>query len=668
MCGIAGFLDITGQRSELNLLEIAQRMSSALAHRGPDDEGHWADPAAGIALGFRRLSIIDVSPTGHQPMVSASGRFVIVFNGEIYNYEELRGELLCNFGSKLLGSSDTEVMLLAFDSWGVEQTLRRLNGMFAMAVWDRAERTLFLCRDRLGEKPLYYGWINNILVFGSELKSLLAHPQFRPEINVEILPLYLRYGYVPTPASIYKSVWKLPPASFLKIVKGNSAATPQAYWSMEQVVMGSRERRFPGSMEEAVEGLSARLKRSVKQRMQADVPLGAFLSGGIDSSTIVAFMQAVSARPVHTFSIGFHEDNYNAAKDAERVAAHLGTEHTEFYVSSAQAMEVIPRLPDLFDEPFADSSQIPTFLISQLARRHVTVVLTGDGGDEVFGGYNRYLWHGRILNVISRMPRGVSSGLGGAATLLSPAAWDTIFRAASPVLPNSMVQRLGGQKIHKLANILRAGTERALYQQISSTLQVPSELLEEKLKPLPSECLPASPEFSDFIEEMMYLDTLTYLPDDILAKVDRASMGASLETRAPFVDHEIIEFAWTLPLSFKVRCGVGKYILRKVLANFVPAELTERPKTCFGIPVGKWVRGELREWAEATLDASTMRAQGLLDVAAVHKRWQEHLSGRCDWQYQMWTILMLQAWLERQSAGVGCAEQRHLHATPAGKQ
>ncbi|MFL6300270.1 MAG: asparagine synthase (glutamine-hydrolyzing) [Terriglobales bacterium] len=669
MCGIAGFLDASGQRSEVALLEIAQRMSDALAHRGPDDQGHWADPSAGIALGFRRLSIIDVSPTGHQPMVSAGGRFVIIFNGEIYNYDELRSELLRNFGAKLRGTSDTEVMLLGFDSWGVEQTLRRLNGMFALAIWDRAERTLYLCRDRLGEKPLYYGWMGGTLLFASELKSFHQHPQFQPELNTEILPLYLRYGYVPTPASIYKNVNKLPPATFLKIAKADADATPQKYWSMEQVVIDSREHQFPGSLEEAVGELSTRLKRSVKQRMQADVPLGAFLSGGIDSSTIVALMQEVSSRPVHTFSIGFQEDSYNEARDAERVARHLHTEHTEFYISSAQAMEIIPRLPELFDEPFADSSQIPTFLISQLARRHVTVALTGDGGDEVFGGYNRYLWHGRIWNVISRVPRAASSALGGAVTLLSPAAWDTIFTAVSPLLPKSMVQRLGGQKIHKLANILRARTERALYQQISSISQVPSELLDERLKPVSSDFLPSGPEFSDFIEEMMYLDTITYLPDDILAKVDRASMGASLETRAPFVDHEIVEFAWSLPLSMKVRGGVGKQIVRNVLSKFVPSELTDRPKTGFGVPLGGWLRGELRDWAEAALDANTMRSQGLLDVAAVHKKWHEHLSGAREWQYQIWTILMLQTWLQRHSTDAArCAEQQHLHASTAGKQ
>ena len=666
MCGIAGFLDTSGQRSEVNLLEIAQRMSNAVAHRGPDDQGHWADPTGGIAFGFRRLSIIDVSPTGHQPMISASGRFVVIFNGEIYNYEELRAELTRNFGAKLRGSSDTEVMLLGFDSWGVEPTLRKLNGMFAIAIWDRAERALFLCRDRLGEKPLYYGWMGNTLLFGSELKSFLQHPQFTPELNVEILPLYLRYGYVPTPHSIYKNVAKLPPATFLKVAKGNGDVTPQKYWSMEQVVLKSPENRFPGAFEEAAEALFVRLKRSVKQRMQSDVPLGAFLSGGIDSSTIVAMMQSVSTRPVHTFSIGFQEDNYNEAKDAERVARHLRTEHTEFYISSAQAMDVIPRLPELFDEPFSDSSQIPTFLISQLAKRHVTVALTGDGGDEVFGGYNRYLWHGRVWNVISRMPKAMSSALGGAVTLLSPAAWDTIFRAAGPVLPNAMSQRLGGQKLHKLAKILRARTERALYQQISSVSQVPSELMAERWKSLSSECLPQTPAFSDFIEEMMYLDTITYLPDDILAKVDRASMGASLETRAPFVDHEIVEFAWTLPLSMKVRHGVGKSIVRRILERYVPPELTDRPKAGFGVPLGTWLRGELREWAEATLDPAKMRQQGLLDVDAVHQKWQEHLSGRREWQYQIWSVLMLQAWLARQSGSLGCAQQQ-LQATTSGK-
>jgi len=657
MCGITGFFDTTAASSESCLMEVVRRMSGALTHRGPDDEGRWADAACGIALGFRRLSIIDLSSTGHQPMISASGRFVIIFNGEIYNYPELRAELLQAFDIKFRGTSDTEVMLHAFDNWGIEATMRRLNGMFAIAVWDRTERALYLCRDRIGEKPLYYGWMGNTFIFGSELKSMAAHPRFQAAIDLTALAGYVRYGYVPCPRSIYQGVYKLAPASFIKVTKTVTVPVPQPYWTMKEVVQRGSDHPFRGSTEDAVESLTQRLQHTVKTRMQSDVPLGAFLSGGIDSSTIVALMQSASTRPVHTFSIGFQEDSYNEAKDAERVAKHLHTEHTDFYLSSAQALEVIPKLPELFDEPFSDSSQIPTFLISQLAKHHVAVALTGDGGDEVFGGYNRYRWHGRGWNLLTKAPRFARAGLGGAITLLSPAAWDGVFKLGSPFLPSSALQRLGGQKLHKLANILQARSERELYQQISSVSPFPAELLNAEYRSISCDPLPASSGVSDFIEEMMYLDTLTYLPDDILVKVDRASMGAGLETRAPFVDHEIIEFAWSLPLSMKIRNGVGKYVVRKVLERFVPPALTERPKSGFGIPLGSWLRAELRQWAEALLDPTQMRRHGFFDVAAVHKKWHEHLSGRRDWAFQLWNVLALQAWLENQNPATASARR-----------
>ena len=650
MCGIAGFLDRSGSKSEERLLEVARRMSTSLTHRGPDDDGHWADPASGIALGFRRLSIIDVSPTGHQPMQSASGRFVVIFNGEIYNYPELRAELVRNHQVKLRGTSDTEVMLSAFDAWGIDASLRRLNGMFAVAVWDRSEQALYLCRDRIGEKPLYYGWMNNVFLFGSELKALAAHPDFRSEIDHTAIAGYLRYGYVPTPRSIYQGVSKLPPATFIKVKKETREISPQSYWSMREVAQRGIQQPFRGSLEDAVESLTTRLTKTVKSRMQSDVPLGAFLSGGIDSSTVVGMMQSVSSRPAHTFSIGFQEDSHNEAEDAERVAKHLRTEHTDFYVSSAQALDVIPRMPELFDEPFSDSSQIPTFLISQMAKRHVTVALTGDGGDEIFGGYNRYLWHGRVWNLLKRMPGFATSGLARSITMLSPAAWDRTFRLGSPFMPASALQRLGGEKLHKLANIVRARSERELYRQISSVSAFPSQLLSAEYKHLSSDTVPDSFGATDFIEEMMYLDTITYLPDDILVKVDRASMGASLETRAPFLDHEIIEFAWTLPLSMKVRNGKGKYVVREVLRKFVPPALTDRPKAGFGVPLGSWLRQELRDWAEDALDANRMRARGLLDPEAVNKKWKEHLSGRRDWGYLLWSVLMLQSWLACQES------------------
>jgi asparagine synthase (glutamine-hydrolysing) len=649
MCGIAGFLNRSTDSSESRLLEIARGMSAALTHRGPDDEGQWADPACGIALGFRRLSIIDVSPTGHQPMVSASGRFVVIFNGEIYNYEDLRAELVRNFAVRLRGTSDTEVMLHGFDAWGFEPTLRRLNGMFAMAVWDREQRALYLTRDRLGEKPVYYGWLGGTFLFVSELKSFFAHPAFQAEINEESIPLYVRYGYVPAPLSIYKHVLKLPPATFLKVTSGDGAGAPQSYWSLHDVVERAAESRFDGSLDEAVDSLTARLQRSIQQRMQSDVPLGAFLSGGIDSSTVVALMQTVSAQPVHSFSIGFKEDSHDEAKHAARVAKHLGTKHQEFYVSCQEALDVIPRLPELFDEPFADSSQIPTFLISQLAKQYVTVALTGDGGDEVFGGYNRYIWLGRVWSSISRVPRRTRPALGGALTLLSPNAWNSLFRAFGPILPQSAKHRSTGQKLHKIAQVLRAENERELYHRISSIVPFPSDLLDGNDFPIAESRLEV-PSGLQVAEQMMYLDTLTYLPDDILTKVDRASMGASLETRAPFVDHEIVEFAWQLPLAWKIKDGKGKYIIRKVLEKILPPALTERPKAGFEIPLGDWLRRELRDYVEATLDERSLRQHGYFDVAAVRAKWREHLSGRRDWQFQLWNVLMLQAWLTRQTS------------------
>ena len=650
MCGIAGFIQRSGEGSEAWLLGVAKAMSRSLTHRGPDDDGHWVDPASGVALGFRRLSIIDVSPSGHQPMLSASGRFVIIFNGEIYNYPELRAELTRNYDFRPRGNSDTEVMLGAFDAWGIEASLRRLNGMFALAVWDRIERALYLCRDRVGEKPLYYGWMNGVFLFGSELKALAAHPDFRGEIDHIAVAGYLRYGYVPTPRSIYQGIFKLPPATFIRVTQDSRDAVSHAYWSMKEVAQRGVEQPFRGSLDDAVESLTTRLTATVKSRMQSDVPLGAFLSGGIDSSTVVALMQNASSRPAHTFSIGFQEDSFNEAEDAERVAKHLRTEHTDFYVSSVQARDVIPHLPELFDEPFCDSSQIPTFLISRLARHYVTVALTGDGGDEVFGGYNRYRWHGRVWNIVARTPRFATGAAAGAITLLSPNAWDAVFRLGSPFLPASVVQRMAGQKLHKLANIVRARSERELYEQISSLSPFPSELFAPQYKHLSSDPIPACFGAADFVEEMMYLDTLTYLPDDILVKVDRASMGASLETRAPFVDHEIIEFAWTLPLSMKLHKGVGKYVVRKVLEKFVPPALTERPKAGFGVPLGKWLREDLRDWVEDALDPGRMAAQGLLDPVAVQKHWREHLSGRRDCGFQLWSVLVLQSWLAHQTS------------------
>jgi len=631
-------------------------MIQAIHHRGPDHTGIWLDPARRIALGHKRLSIIDLSPAGNQPMVSPSGRYVIVYNGEIYNHLEIRDEIEQDGNAPAWrGHSDTETLLAAIELWGLKGALERCVGMFALALWDKRECSLSLARDRVGEKPLYYGRQGDgpeaALVFASELKAFSPHPSFRQEINREALSLYMRHGYVPAPFTIYVGIRKLLPGCILTISAENSEPVIEAYWSGRAVAEQGAAQPLDISPDEAVDELEELLTTSVERQMLADVSLGAFLSGGVDSSTVVAMMQKRSSRPVKTFSIGFHEDAYNEAVHAKAVAAHLGTDHTELYVTAEQAMNVIPDLPAMYDEPFADSSQIPTFLVSQLARRHVKVSLSGDAGDELFGGYERYRMTSRFWSRLSRIPRSVRGVMARGLTTVSPRKWNAFASAIEPVLPASARLALPGDKIHKGAGVLASRNVAELYHGLASSWRDPASVVIGGSEPstILTREMPAMTDLDD-IERMMAVDLLTYLPDDILVKVDRAAMSVSLETRVPLLDHQVIEFAWRLPLSYKIRDGETKWVLRQVLYRHVPRELIERPKMGFGIPLGEWLRGPLRQWAEDLLAEDRLEREGFFRPAPIRRLWEAHLDGAVNEQYRLWIVLMFQAWLENQSA------------------
>lgn len=659
MCGFAGFLghgSASMHPSHALFQHLAVAMAQQIAHRGPDDSGVWVDAETGIALAHRRLSILDLSSAGHQPMVSAGDRYVMVFNGEIYNHLELRRELETGSlpidmqphpSSKVWrGHSDTETLLAGFEAWGVEVTLKKTVGMFAIALWDRAERTLCLARDRMGEKPLYYGWQDGTFLFGSELKALKAHPAFRAEINRDALTLQMRHNYIPAPYSIYRGIAKLQPGCLLTVSMSRREPCVMPYWSTKQAVVDGLRQPFLGSVGEAVDALDKLLKEAVSRQMMADVPLGAFLSGGVDSSAIVALMQAQSGRPVKTFTIGFREKGYNEAEHAKAVARHLGTEHTELYVSPKEAMDVIPRLPTLYDEPFSDSSQIPTFLVSQMTRQHVTVSLSGDAGDELFGGYNRYFWAKALWRKLERFPPSVRRALAISITRVPSSKWNNLFSMMSPLLPKRLRYANPGHKLHKLSELLSAQRPEQIYHRLVSHWEHPEDIVIGASEPSTALTNDAEwPEFVDFEHRMMYLDAITYLPDDILVKVDRAAMGVSLETRVPFLDHRVVEFAWRLPLSMKIRDGQGKWILRQVLYKYVPKELIERPKMGFGVPIDSWLRGPLRDWAEELLSPSRLLQEGYFNPIPIRAKWDEHLSGQRDWHYYLWDVLMFQAWL-----------------------
>lgn len=642
MCGITGFVSFRGPAAEDG--PALEAMSRAIAHRGPDSHGGWRSVDGRVNLGHRRLAIIDLSPAGHQPMATPDGGRVISYNGEIYNFQELREDLLKQ-GVRFRGGSDTEVLLQALVTWGVVPALQRLNGMFAFAYWDGTERKLWLARDRFGEKPLYYSWQNGRFFFGSELKALTQHPAFVRVVDQSILPTYLRFNYVPWPQSILKDVCKLTPGHCLEVGLDGVPGVSRPYWQLRDLAaarqMDRRDPDDPGIVTE----LDDLLTRAVGQRMLADVPLGAFLSGGVDSSLVVALMQKQSTRPVETFTIGYWEADYNEAADASRVAKHLGTEHHEYFISSRECVDIISRLPEIYDEPFADSSQIPTTLVSQFTRKHVTVALSGDAGDEMFGGYNRYIWSRRIWPLINSLPAGMRGIARDMAHRLSPAQWDRIFMGLNPILPGRLQVRGAGDKLHKLATAVGARNPDALYRSFVSQWQNPGDILDG---------IPESPSLLDdptacpanlhFIEKMMYLDQMTYLPSDILCKVDRATMSTGLEARVPFLDNEVARFAWAMPVETKLHRGIAKRPLRQVLKQYVPEALFERPKTGFGIPVGDWLRGPLRDWAEAMLDEQSLRNGGHFNVGVVRKQWAEHRSGRFNRQHSLWSVLMFEAW------------------------
>ena len=645
MCGIAGYFDPAARRPADWLERTARAMERSLAHRGPDEGNIWCDTDAGLAFAHRRLSIVDLSPAGRQPMVSASAKSIICYNGEIYNAEELRAAL----GQKApnwRGHSDTEAMLELFDAEGVEKSMAKLNGMFAFGFFDRGSRRLWLARDRLGEKPLYWSLHKGALIFASELRALRQIEGFDPPVDRNSIASYLRHGYYPHPHTVYEGVHQLPPGCLLTFAPG---AEPRIrpYWSLADAVKAGRANSFAGSDGEAVDALETLLGDAVKRRMTADVPLGAFLSGGYDSSTVVALMQKAASRPVKTFSIGFDNETFNEAPHAKAVAAHLGTEHTELYVTSADAQALIPGLADMYDEPFADSSQIPTHLVSKLARPFVTVALSGDGGDELFAGYNRYAQGALFQSSAGKIPRAMRTAGASALKAMSPQTWDRIFSLA----PKRLRIPMAGDKMHKLADVA-AVEEDEFYRRLVSAWLEPSELVPSSREPLTLVSDPAVKEIvPDFVERMQYRDTLTYLPDDILTKVDRASMAVGLEARVPILDHRVVEFAWRLPLSMKLRTGERKWALRQVLYRHVPKSLLDRPKMGFGVPVGDWLKGPLRDWAETLLSERALKASGLVEPGPVRLRWQEHLAGTRNWFSSLWIILMLEAWHRRWKAG-----------------
>jgi asparagine synthase (glutamine-hydrolysing) len=648
MCGIAGFWNVGNRASDPEGDLIG--MTDAIIHRGPDASGHTFDADHGVGLGHRRLSILDLSPEGSQPMVSASGRYSIVFNGEIYNFKKLRQELEST-GCSFRGHSDTEVMLACFEAWGIKESVGKFNGMFALALWDRTKRILHLVRDRVGIKPLYYGWVGTLFVFGSDLRSMVSLPGFGNDIDRGAVSLFLRHSYVPTPHSIYQNIRKLPPGCLLEVCdpKPLQWPGPVTYWRARDAVLAGGDTPFTGSADESVTELESLLRDSVALRMVSDVPLGAFLSGGVDSSTVVALMQNLSKSATQTFSIGFEEDEFNEAHYAKDVAQHLGTDHTELYVTSRDLMDVIPDLPGMYSEPFSDSSQIPTFLVSKLARQHVTVSLSGDGGDELFSGYNRYQLASSMWNKIPHRPLWLTSLLASGLTSVSVPSWDRILNAARPIMPKRLHATSPGYKLHKLAGVLSAGNFATLYMNLVSHWNDPASVVIGGFEPLTSLTgLDGEPPCEGNTERMMYWDLITYLHDDILTKVDRASMAVSLEVRVPLLDHRVVEFAWRLPQEYKMRAGISKWPLRQVLYKYVPPSLLDRPKKGFGVPLAAWLRGPLREWAESLLDRSRLENDGIFYPDQIRRYWEEHLSGKRQWQYYLWDVLMFQAWLDEQ--------------------
>lgn len=634
MCGIAGFLSTPSSSSSSALWERARAMADTMRHRGPDDGDAWADGAAGVGLGHRRLSIIDLSPLGRQPMHSECGRYVLAYNGEVYNHPELRRELEVR-GRRFRGGSDTETILAGMAEWGVRRTVERMAGMFAFALWDAERREMTLGRDRLGIKPLYWGRAGKDFVFGSELKALRVCPGFRAAVDRDALALFFRHNYIPAPHSVYADAWKLEPGCLLTVRQsgGGPELRTERYWDLRRVWEGGAMNPWDGSYDEAVDALDGLLRTAVKGRMLADVPLGAFLSGGVDSSTVAALMQSQSDRPVRTFSIGFREAEHDESAHARAVAAHLGTEHTELTVTPERMLEMVSDIPQWWDEPFSDSSQVPTWWLSRLTREHVTVSLSGDGGDELFAGYDRYFHALRYWERLSAIPGGFRRAGAGALSLLPGAAW----RLAGPA----------AEKVRMRLNAVGAADFAAFYRGLISHQQRPGRMVPGAGEP---ETVLARRDDDGFlggqVRSMQYWDLAAYLPDDILVKVDRGSMAVSLEARVPLLDHRVVEFAARLPESFCVRDGRTKAVLRDVLARYVPESITDRPKMGFAVPLERWLRKDLRDWAETLLDPDSLRGQPWLDAHRVRRMWRENSSGARDWTHQLWDVLMFLAWAE----------------------
>jgi asparagine synthase (glutamine-hydrolysing) len=651
MCGIAGLIRLNQDLSGEELKALVTAMTDEIRHRGPDDEGCWVDQEQSLALGHRRLSIIDLSEHGHQPMMSACQRFVLVFNGEIYNHNLLRKKLEeAGIAPVWNGHSDTEVMLCCFAHWGVEETLKQMNGMFALALWDRKTKTLYLARDRMGEKPLYYANMQGEFGFASELKALKRMPSFKKTINRQVLALYCRLGYVPGSHCIYENVAKVLPGQYLEIrlEGGQPQITTNTYWSFNAVVEAGLNNPIQCEAS-AKKQLDILLREATALRMESDVPLGVFLSGGVDSSLIAALAQAESDKCISTYSIGFEEQAYDEAGFAREVASHIGSRHTEMYVGAQDALDVIPTLPAMYDEPFADPSQIPTHLVAKMARQHITVALSGDAGDELFGGYKRYFWARKMWRGIDAIPKPFRHLISSGLDTISPDQWDHLLKLTSPVLGRKLSTAVSGDRIHKMAPLFRSDTPESMYHELISIWPSTGELCKGQIE--------ASSDYSrneggvevdNFFHKMMYLDSLCYLPDDILTKVDRATMSVSLEGRIPFLDHRVVEFAWTLPLEMKVKGNEGKYILKELLDQYVPRKLIERPKAGFGVPLDVWLRGPLKDWAADLLSPENIESDGFFDNQVIQQTWQEFQSGARNWQQRLWHILMFMAWYREQ--------------------